>query len=213
MNVPPKCTQEPVAIAIYAKAPQPGAVKTRLIPRLGAAGAASLQADLIARTVALAVTAQTGPVSLWCAPDTAHPLFNNLAERFGLALYRQCGDDLGARMADTFETLTRDMPVLLVGTDCAVLQAGHLSACAADLRKGNDAVFLPVEDGGYVLVGLREPAPGLFADIAWSTADVMAQTRQRAKAHGLQISEGTILWDVDRPEDVDRALAQGLIAL
>ncbi len=212
-NEAPKCVNEPVAIAIYAKAPRPGTVKTRLIPMLGAAGAAALQADLIARTVAQAVAANTGPVSLWCAPDMDHPLFAELASRFNLSLHCQCAGDLGARMADTFATITRDIPALLFGSDCAVLEADHLSACAARLRDGNDAVFLPVEDGGYVLVGLRKPAPALFDDIAWSTANVMAQTRQRAAALGLRINEGPVLWDIDRPQDVERARTQGLIAI
>ena len=202
-NEAPKCVNEPVAIAIYAKAPRPGTVKTRLIPMLGAAGAAALQADLIARTVAQAVAANTGPVSLWCAPDMDHPLFAELASRFNLSLHCQCAGDLGARMADTFATITRDIPALLFGSDCAVLEADHLSP-ARKIARRNDAVFLPVEDGGYVLVGLRKPAPALFDDIA-EHGQCHGTNAPAAAALGLRINEGPVLWDIDRPQDVERA--------
>ncbi|MBL8450164.1 MAG: DUF2064 domain-containing protein [Dechloromonas sp.] len=85
-----------------------------------------------------------------------------------------------------------------------------LCSCADALRSGQDAVFLPAEDGGYVLVGLRRPQPRLFADIEWGTERVMAQTRDRLRELGLLWSEPRTLWDVDRPEDLDRLRAMGL---
>jgi uncharacterized protein len=197
---------EPAGIAVFAKAPVAGYAKTRLAPLLGAEGAAALQAELIERTVATGLAAGLGPVSLWCAPGREHPLFARLAAAHGLALFDQQGPDLGARMAAAFEALTPP-PLLLIGTDCPALTPEHLRDCAAALAKGDDAVFLPAEDGGYVLVGLKEPRPALFAGIAWGTVTVMAETRRRLRAAGLSWSEPAVLWDLDEPRDYDRYLA------
>ncbi len=89
---------EPVAVAVLAKAPLPGFAKTRLIPALGAERAALLQARLIEHAVATACAARIGPITLWAAPDESHPLFHAIAARLGVALARQGGGDLGARM-------------------------------------------------------------------------------------------------------------------
>ena len=80
----------PVAIAVFARAPIPGETKTRLIPHLGAAGAARLQTALIHRALRTAVDAAVGPVSLWCAPDCGHPAFAACRDAFGVALIRLC---------------------------------------------------------------------------------------------------------------------------
>ena len=210
MVTSPKVTK-PVAVAIFAKAPIAGFAKTRLISRLGPAGGAMLQARLIERAVSTVYDAGIGPVSLWCAPDPDHAVFRDLARRFPIALYRQTGGDLGDRMSNAFRMLTRESPALLIGTDCVVLDASHLILSAEALRNGYDAVFLPVEDGGYILVGLRDCATALFRDIPWNTSGVMAETRQRAASLGLRVSEPAMLWDIDRPEDYDRAIALGAL--
>lgn len=196
----------PVRIAVFAKAPVPGYAKTRLIPALGAEGAAALQGRFIARTVATALAAGLGPVTLWCAPDCADPAFAAL--RGTVALRRQVEGDLGSRMAAAFEAAPG--PLLLVGTDCPVLTPDHLRSCATTLRD-HDAVFLPVEDGGYVLVGLRRPVPGIFTGMTWSTPTVMAETRARLRDLGLSWVEPQTLWDVDEIADLDRCRALGLV--
>src|SRR6516165_2923220 len=89
---------EPGAIAVLAKAPPPGFAKTRLIPALGADGAASLQARLMARAVVTACAAVIGPVTLWATPDESDPLFRAMVALFGVGLARQGSGDLGARM-------------------------------------------------------------------------------------------------------------------
>lgn len=194
------------AIAIFAKAPIEGFAKTRLIPRLGAAGAAQLQSVLISRAVEVAKAANLGPVSLWCTPDCTHPFFCDIAERHSLALHTQIDGDLGARMENAFSELTKAAPTLLMGTDCVAIDAALLARCAAALQKGKDAVFLPVEDGGYILIGLKKPIGELFRNMPWTTEHVMTKTRRRAKEMGLKIEEPEILWDIDRPEDYTRAL-------
>jgi hypothetical protein len=191
-------------IAVLAKAPVAGFAKTRLVPRLGAEGAARLQAALTERAVRTACEAGLGPVTLWCAPDPGHPSFAGLAGLAGLALAAQRGADLGARMAQVVAAQAGPGGVLVIGTDCPVLTAQHLRLSASALAAGDDAVLLPAEDGGYVLIGLRVPRPEVFEGVAWGSERVLAETRVRLRALGLRWSEPATLWDVDRPEDLDR---------
>jgi hypothetical protein len=202
---------QPVTVAIFAKAPIPGQVKTRLIPRLGVQGAADFQHRLLRRTLEMAFDAQLDSVSLWCTPSCAHPVFAACREAWGLALSEQRGDDLGARMLHAFSTLCPKGPVLLVGTDCPLLTVITLRRAAEALRAGRDAVFLPAEDGGYVLIGLHQPEPLLFENMPWGTHRVMAETRSRLSQLGWRWAEPEVLWDVDRPEDIDRLRASGLL--
>jgi rSAM/selenodomain-associated transferase 1 len=193
-------------IAVLAKAPRPGYAKTRLIPALGAAGAAALAERMLAHAVAQAVAAGLGPVAVWAAPDPAHPAFARLARRHGLALRPQGEGDLGARMAQVFESTWQadPGPLLLIGTDAPALDAAMLRDAAAALRQ-HDAVFVPAFDGGYALIGLRRWAPelrGLFDGLAWSTEHVMAETRQRLAAAGLHHAELPAVPDIDEAADL-----------
>lgn len=194
----------PVQIVIFAKAPVAGLAKTRLIGALGAAGAARLQRLLTAMAVASAVAAQCGAVHLWCAPDARHRFFRALQRRVPLQLHTQVDGDLGRRMLAAFEHHCPAGPVLLIGTDCPALGTGHLRRAALALTSGAEAVFVPVEDGGYALVGLRRPRAELFMDMPWSTDQVMPMTRSRAAAAGIVVQELDMLWDIDRPEDLLR---------
>ena len=194
-------------IAVFAKAPVPGEVKTRLAPSLGAEGAAHLHERLVERALATALEARMGPVTLWCAPDETHPFFVRCAQTFGVALKRQQGHDLGERMHAAFAA--SPAPLVLIGSDCPALEPRDLHAAAAALGT-HDAAFAPAEDGGYVLVALTRPDPRVFADVPWGTPAVMARTRERLATAGLRWSELPTLWDVDRPEDYARLQAAGL---
>lgn len=199
-----------VQVAVFAKAPVAGEVKTRLVPLLGPADAAELHAELVRHALATAVNAGVGPVSLWCMPDLAHPFFAACAAEYGVLLRDQRGGDLGERMAHAFERLLPAGPALLVGSDCPSLGEEDLRAAAAALA-GHDAVAQPAEDGGYVLVGLARAVPGLFEAIAWGGGDVMRATRERLRAAGATWREMPTRWDVDRPEDYRRLVASGLL--
>ena len=200
-------TPEPVALAILAKAPTAGAVKTRLIPALGAEGAAALHARLIERTVETACAAVIGPVTLWVTPGPPHAYFTALASRFPIGLAVQPDGDLGARMLAACQAAAA--PVIVVGTDCPALTPPHLRQAADVLREGNDVVVTPAEDGGYVLIGSRQPQPILFADMTWGTDTVMAETRTRLARDRLRWRELPVSWDVDRPEDLARLRMSG----
>ncbi len=101
--------------------------------------------------------------------------------------------------------------VLLIGTDCPALTCDHLRMAASALREGEDAVFLPAEDGGYVLVGLRRAEARLFTDMPWGSAEVMAETRRRLLQCSMHWREPVLLWDVDGPEDIARLRSSGLM--
>jgi len=200
---------EPVAIGILAKAPLPGFAKTRLAPVLGADGAAKLQARFIERAVTTAQSAAIGPVTLWVAP--AHPAFQTISALFGVALAEQPDGDLGTRMLAAIAAANG--PAIVIGTDCPALTPAHLHAAAHALADGVDVVIVPVEDGGYGLIGMQRPQPELFADMRWSTASVMVETRRRLTRLGLSWREPARLWDVDVPADLERLSRGGLASL
>jgi len=192
-------------VLVFAKTPVPGEVKTRLIPALGAAGAAALHERLVARALATAVAAGVGRVELCCAPDAAHPVLVELARAHGATLAVQGPGDLGDRMRAAFERALAGAPAaIVIGGDCPALAPRHLREAAATLAGGDDAVLAPAEDGGYVLIGLTHASDSLFDGIEWGGPTVMAQTRERLAALGWWWRELETLWDVDRPEDVAR---------
>lgn len=198
-----------VRIAILAKAPVPGLAKTRLAPALGAAGAAALAERLLRHAAAQAAAAAPGRVTLWATPDATHAVFTQLQQAHGVALAVQPGGDLGARMAHVFATTfgAGAGPLLLMGSDIPALDTATLRRAAAALQ-ARPVVFVPALDGGYALVGLRGPRPGLLAALfdgmAWSTAQVMAQTRQRLAALGVAHAELPAVPDIDEAADLAR---------
>lgn len=190
-------------ITVFAKAPAPGYAKTRLIPALGANGAAALAERLLHHTLANACGADVGPVELCCAPDTRHQVFLACAREFGITLTVQKEGELGERMADAaYRGLARTRSVIIAGTDCPALDALQFSAAADALQKGHDAVCVPAVDGGYVLLGLRRFDPHLFSAMPWSTANVMSETRKRMTELAWHWTELPMLADIDTPSDL-----------
>ena len=213
------------AVAILAKAPVAGLAKTRLIPMLGAAGAARAQRRFTLNTLqvaraampsanaaasetvsALDSLAQPPLLTLWCAPDAGHRFFRALRRVTGIACINQPPGDIGVRMVHAFEhhfAHQANVPLLLVGTDCPMLAPGHLQQAALALKQ-HDVLLIPAEDGGYVLVGMRLLVPQVFEGITWSTPHVMAQTRDQLRRAGVSWFEMPTLWDVDEPADWQR---------
>jgi rSAM/selenodomain-associated transferase 1 len=199
--MPPSNTS-PVSIVILAKAPIPGFAKTRLIPAIGAHAAAVLQERLTERTVATALAAGIGPVTLCCDPDATHDTFLKMVTRMKITLRPQPPGDLGTRMLAAVATSTG--PVLVIGTDCPALTEAHLRSAAMALRDGNDVVLIPAERGGYVLLGMRKAQPTLFSNIGWGGSSVLADTRARIVEQRLMLIERPPLWDVDTEIDLAR---------
>lgn len=183
-------------VALFARFPEPGRAKTRLIPALGPDGAALLHRRLTERT--LAVLRSSGlPFELrhTGAPAAEFCLWLGAT----LPLAEQGDGDLGARMARA----TADAPAILVGADLPDLAPRHLEQARTALQS-HPAVIGPAEDGGYWLIGLREPMPFLFEPMAWGTEVVFAETMARFAARGIVPAVLEQLPDLDRPEDLGR---------
>lgn len=190
-------------ILVFAKAPIPGLVKTRLIPALGEAGATSLYQAMVLHTLEQASMCPDVSIELWCALDIHHPFISACAQKFPLTLREQKGDGLGERMHHAFqEVLCDSQYALLIGTDCPSLTNKDFSAALSVLQQKRDAVFVPAEDGGYTLIGLRKADMRLFKNVSWGSDQVMAETRARMQQLGLQWCELPEKCDVDRPEDL-----------
>lgn len=199
-------------ILIFAKAPLPGQVKTRLVPLLGTVGAARLHSAMVAQTVQRVQAAALAPLQLWCAPSAAAPLFDALKQTGPLELCEQHGADLGARMLHAFTAALQSAEVAVaIGTDWPALDPGVIATALQRLQQGDDAVLGPAEDGGYILLGLRRVDTRLFEDIAWGSAQVLSQTQERLRQLQWRWSELPMSWDLDRPVDFERALNAGLI--
>ena len=196
----PKRPQTARPLLIFAKAPVPGTVKTRLIPALGAEGACQLYQQLLVHTLNQ-TRDWSGPRYLYCAPDMSHPLFVRLATEHQLELRQQNGQELGTRMQQALAEHPRGG--LLIGTDCPLINTEALLD-ADQALKIHDTAIIPSEDGGYVMIGQRQPDPAAFVAMTWSHARVMEDTRSRLATAGKTLWTGPILWDLDEPEDLPR---------
>jgi len=200
-------------ILIFAKAPQPGRVKTRLIPALGEQGAAAFHEACIRHAVQQRCAAALAPVLLYVAPHTGHPVFAELAQRYPIELRIQQGAELGQRMANAArECLDQADWVLLTGSDAPSLSNADLFEAARRLQQGGRAVMSAAEDGGYVMLGLSQPSPSLFVDMPWGSDRVAELTRARCRQQQSALQELAQRWDVDRPEDLFRLSGQGMPA-
>jgi len=196
------------ALVIFAKAPIPGQVKTRLCPPLTPDEAATLHGSFVLDTLErtkLAVTKLKVPFDryLACAPSSGLVFFKIMEERQSVHLLDQEGDDLGRRMNRVFETMFGRgyRQVMIVGTDVPALPLDYYQQ-ALTVLETHDLVLGPARDGGYYMIGLKKPAPALFENMPWSTGGVLTLTR--AKAGTLGLSEALLPeWrDVDTLDDL-----------
>ena len=184
--------------------PHPGRTKTRLIPTLGAEGAAQLQRCM----TELLVKRLQGICDRAALVLEVHFADGSLAQMRDwlgndLTLKPQCAGTLGDRLHWAFQQgfCERPQPILMVGSDCPDLSEGHIAQAIAALQQ-HDVVLGPAHDGGYYLIGLRQPQPRLFADISWGQSCVLAETMAIATAQELSIALLDPLSDIDRPEDL-----------
>ncbi|SOB76006.1 hypothetical protein SAMN04488490_1671 [Marinobacter sp. LV10R510-11A] len=199
-------TEAPNALLMqFAKWPEAGRVKTRLIPALGVSGA--LDAHLTLTLAVLDNLCGSGlTVQFWwdravdSVPADAQGVVRTIEQR-GLGQKIQQGTNLGDRMLDALGTgLEAHALALIVGSDCPSVEPAYVHQAVASLQE-YDVVLGPSDDGGYVLIGARRVVPHMLDGIEWGTEAVLEQTCQRLKKLGLSVGLLEPRWDVDEPED------------
>jgi rSAM/selenodomain-associated transferase 1 len=185
-------------VAVFARAPVLGRIKTRLALTVGAEAALQIHSELLERTLCVVTNVDGVDVELWL--DGAGQLAAH-----GVPIHAQGEGDLGQRMLAVIADVNRrGRSAIIVGSDCPVLDAGYVEAARDALMQGCDAVLGPVEDGGYILIGMSRPIPELMVDMTWSTPTVYAETLARASALGLNVVSLRTLWDIDNAADLAR---------
>lgn len=189
-------------IIVFAKAPQPGFAKTRLIPALGAEGAAELAQKMLFNTLFESLAADIGTVELCSTPKIDDVAWQGITLPLGIEVTDQGEGDLGARLARASERAIENAEsVLLIGSDCVEMSATLLREAAQSLRK-HDAVIHCTADGGYALLGLKRYSAVLFSDMPWSADAVASITIMRIGQLGWSLHVGQLLHDVDAPQDL-----------
>ncbi|TAG79008.1 MAG: glycosyltransferase [Betaproteobacteria bacterium] len=204
-------------IAIFARAPLEGKVKTRLIAAYGAPKATAIYRFLAERTFQIvrdACDAMNTTASIWIADenDVSHPSCIEWSERFGFPIRAQVNGDLGERMLNCMTSLEGGFEsIAILGTDSPTIEGGDIENALGQLNHNIHWSLAIVEDGGYVLIASNQPSAVPFRDMTWSTPNVMAITRQRFRDARLRWAESGALWDIDEPADVERAIREGLL--
>ncbi len=192
-------------IVIFAKAPVPGKVKTRLVPALGEIGAARLAHRMLRTTVEEALAARLAVPELCVDPHPLDEAWGPFLPAEHMRVTAQGEGGLGERLARAAKrSILLGENVLLIGTDCPGLDRNLLRGAAASLAD-HDAVIHPTLDGGYALLGLTRYDPSLFENIAWSSGSVCADTAIRIEALGWSLRIAETLFDIDEPADLERA--------
>jgi uncharacterized protein len=194
-------------VLVFARAPEPGRVKTRLAAAVGGERATAIYRDLAEHTVNVARQVTDCRVVVCCDPPGS---VDAIAAWLGSGVeYRaQLGGDLGMRMAGAMGDALAGgaQSVALIGTDCPGLDAALIDAAfaAIDPRAGAsmaDVALGPARDGGYYLIAARQVHPALFGGIPWSTSETLGATLSAAAAAGLRVSLLDTRRDIDTIED------------
>lgn len=196
---PRRAAAAPAAVVVLAKHPAPGRVKTRLAGAVGPGAACALYRAFV-RDLARRLRGTGLPV-WWAFTPGSAPFARLVRSR---RCFPQRGRDLGARIHHALAAVrarTRG-PVLAIGADAPHVALAELGRGARALAGGADVVLGPARDGGYWLIGVRVPRPALFADVAWSTPRVAAETRRRCRTLGLSCVELATAFDVDGLDDL-----------
>jgi hypothetical protein len=194
------------ALLVFAKVPRPGDVKTRLTPTLSASEAARLYTAFLRDTLRQVVRLDAD-VRLYLAPPLPEEGLDAVSS--GVTVHAQQGEGLGDRMRRALEdTLESGYDrVLLMGSDHPTLPLSFLRAAGRALQAPDAFCIGPTEDGGFYLLGLTAPFPGLFEGMRYSHEDVFADTLDRARDTDADMTILPRWYDVDTPRDLRRMLS------
>ena len=191
-------------LIVFTRYPDPGKVKTRLIPVLGKKGSAVLHREMTLHTLKTAKQlAHQRSISLEVHGQGANEYLMGKVFGDDLCYGRQCPGGLGERMLNSFRQGFHEKmgKVIIIGTDCPGIKVELLEQAFSELDK-YDLIIGPANDGGYYLIGMKTIIPALFEDIPWGSGDVLLRTITKAKKMALSLSLLTPLGDVDQPEDL-----------
>jgi len=164
--------------------------------------ACDLHEALLEWTCGQIVSAGLGPLEIWTTAVANPPVFERCIELGASGLRTQQGGDLGSRMQHALtDGLQRARKVILVGSDCPTIDAAYLQQAVMALDECH-CVLGPAQDGGYVLIGVRDPVPDCFGDVAWGTERVYQQTAACLDSAGVPWQALAVLRDIDRPGDL-----------
>jgi rSAM/selenodomain-associated transferase 1 len=188
-------------LVIFARAPQPGQVKTRIAAELGSVEALEIYRTLAARTIAAARSGTNYGITVAYSPRDAEGAMRDWLGA-SLSLRPQRDGDLGARMAAAIddEFARRAHRVAVIGTDCPGLTSALIETAFARLDQ-SDVVLGPTTDRGYYLIGMARPLPELFHDVPWSSPATLRVTVERARQRGLRVELLEELADIDTADD------------
>ncbi|MBT5031500.1 MAG: glycosyltransferase [Proteobacteria bacterium] len=188
-----------IRVLVFTKAPIIGQVKTRFCPPLTHAEAATLSLELCEKTLQNVAAVDGIDPELWVALDPTHEKVTALASQYGVPIYEQIGENLGARMAHAFAA--RQRPGLVIGSDIPQCNTARLQKAVDILRSGREVIG-PTPDGGYYLLGLQKPKPALFENIDWGSTSVLQQTLGIARSTQSPLTMLEPLRDLDTMDDL-----------
>lgn len=186
------------SIVMFAKAPDPGKVKTRLTSHMSDIDAASFHEAFVLDTLDILATFNNTEIYLACYPDNKHRFFKEIEDDFDIKSFTQRGGDLGERIENAFLYLKGEghKEIVVLGSDSPTLPVEILNEAFQRLKK-NKLVIGPSLDGGYYLIGISGNVPELFSGIDWGTDKVFDETVKKAKESGLDFSVLPFWYDID----------------
>ncbi len=195
------------ALIVFAKAPVPGKVKTRLIPALNRYQATRIYKQLLDRTIKLAIKSKFDSIYIWVDGNLSNPYFRAIKNRYGIKFYIQSGRCLGDRMFNSFKFVLRNHSyAVLIGCDCPGLTHGDLDAASCYMEQDTDVVLGPANDGGYYLIGLKKNNYRIFENIKWGNHSVIKETLTRIEALQWKYSKLQMHADIDNARDLRACL-------
>ncbi|MCY4051904.1 MAG: TIGR04282 family arsenosugar biosynthesis glycosyltransferase [Gammaproteobacteria bacterium] len=194
--------KQSIPLYLFAKAPEPNQVKTRMQPSLSPQHSAELAAMMLEDAMSKVSKYWEGEKILATAPDIEHPTLQTLATHYEFRLEEQVEGDLGIKIWHVLEQgMLQSGGVVVLGSDVPLIPDYVIRDTYQYICQGTNVVG-PTLDGGFYLLGLTSLIKGIFANIQWSTGSVYDSLKRNTKSSNIQLTEHPILRDIDNIEDL-----------